>query len=208
MKSKRCLSGLPAAVTAALALLLTSPMAHAAPVRITLNGVVFEDLGTIVNGSSFILDIAAQAVTDVDIATSVGLGGPPLNAGLRAFPATSGFVYSARLSCFSQAACASTVLGDLTLGFFAPLFSSLLDFNFNVAADGTLRLIGVGEDFGSGGYRGAGTQAHPAYAQNASLGTITVTPLSTIPEPGTFALVGLALAVVGLSRRKDASRPL
>lgn len=214
MKTKHCFSGLLAAVMAALAFLLVSPMANAAPVRITFNGVVFDDGGTIVNGSSFIVDIAARTVTHFDISTSIGLGPPWIAVPGIFAPATSGFFYNAALSCFSQAACVSPILGDVTVGFTnLPTFPSniptqLLDFNFHVAADGTLTLIGVGDDFpGGGGYRGAGTQAHTAFAQNASLGTITVTPLSTIPEPGTFALVGLALAVIGLSRRKDTSRP-
>lgn len=208
MKTKHFFSGLLAAVMAALAFLVASPMAYAAPVRITLNGVVFDDGGTIVDGSSFILDIAAQTVTDVDISTSVGLGPPWFTTPGIFAPATSGFIYSAANSCFSQATCVSSVLGDVTLGFTALLLIQVLDLNFDVAADGSLTLIGVGDEFPvGGGYRGAGTQAHTAFAQNASLGTITVTPLSTIPEPGTFALVGLALAVIGLSRRKDTSRP-
>ena len=208
MKTKHFFSGLLAAVMAALAFLVASPMAYAAPVRITLNGVVFDDGGTIVDGSSFILDIAAQTVTDVDISTSVGLGPPWITTQGIFATATSGFIYSAANSCFSQATCVSSVLGDVTLGFTDLLLSQVLDLNFDVAADGSLTLIGVGDEFpGGGGYRGAGTQAHTAFAQNASLGTITVTPLSTIPEPGTFALVGLALAVIGLSRRKDTSRP-
>lgn len=211
MKTKHFFSGLLAAVMAALAFLVASPMAYAAPVRITLNGVVFDDGGTIIDGSSVIVDIAAQTVTHVDISTSIGLGPPWISTPGIFAPASSGFVYNAGLSCFSQTACVSPILGDVTLGFtlFIPFVTfQLLDLNFDVAADGTLTLIGVGNEFpGGGGYRGAGTQAHTGFAQNASLGTITVTPLSTIPEPGTFALVGLALAVIGLSRRKDTSRP-
>ena len=203
MNSKHCVFGFPAAVMTALALLFSSPVAHTAPVRVTFTGIVFDDGGKIVDGSSFVLDLAAQVVTDVDIATSVGV--LPLYLSGQYFPARSGFVYSAGLSCFSQASCGSPVLGDLTVGFFNAQFSEHVDFNFNVSSDGTLSLIGVVDDHDAGGYRGAGTQAHTAYALNASLGSITITPLSAVPEPGTLALVGLALAVAGWSRRNFGS---
>lgn len=206
MKSRRSVLGWRAAVAAAWALLLGLPVAQAAPVRIALTGIVFDDGGTVVDGSSFVMDPVAQVVTEIDVATSVGVG-PPFYLAAQPFPARSGFAFNAGLSCFSPASCGSSTLGDITVGLSNVQFSSqFLAFSFEVQSDGALHLIGVLDDHGAGGYRGAGTQAHPAFAQNASLGAITVTPFGAVPEPGTWALVGLALALAGRSGRPGARR--
>ena len=175
-----------------LALLMAAGQVMAVPIHVVLSGLSFQEGGTIVDGSSFTLDLAAQTVTNVDITTTTGT----VNAG-GAFPPT--FLYpgqhystfSPGFSCFN---CVGQIPGgtvdDIVLGFVSDTFSGVeLGLQFRRTPTGVALVYGDDhsvEDYGPGGHR------------------YLVAP-NPVPEPamGAFLLAGLAVAAAVAIRRRQ-----
>ena len=175
------------------ALILAAGAAMAMPVQVVLNGLSFQDGGTIVNGSSFTLDLVAQTVTSADITTTTGtlsLGGAFPN-GL--YPGRHYSVFTPVFGCFN---CVGQIPGgtatDIVIAFLAPPLSldQDLQLQFRQTANGLTQVYGDDhsvEDYGAGGHRYLVTSA--------------------VPEPATQTLLAVGMVafhLLGLRRRRAA----
>ena len=174
-------------------LILSAGSAMAVPIQVVLNGLSFQDGGTIVNGSSFTLDTVAQTVTNVDITTTTGtlsLGSAFPNGH---YPGRHYSVFTPVFSCFS---CVGQIPGgtatDIVVAFLAPPLSldDDLQLQFRHTASGLTVIYGDNhsvEDYGAGGHRYLMTSAVPETATQTLL-----------------ALGMIAFHLLGLSRRRAA----
>jgi PEP-CTERM motif len=169
-------------------LLLFSAGACAGPILWTLQGVTFNDGGTA--SGSFLFDAGTGQYSSINITTT---SGSVLTGATYAFPDPANAPFNGPAELFMVASNAPDLTGS-------PFLSLIWQSNLT-GAGGT---IPFSTTLNSGETTCTSPTCSSINQSKVRLATAGAVTTAAVPEPGTFVLVGVALAAVGLRRRKTA----